>query len=131
MSLTITVNPTLTDGTTKVLTLAGVNPGKSTYAFPDHSRTRLHTLETSVSTEGSKAAPVAKTGVKLTSTVVSTEEGCCTVNQATAVFDLGVRYSLGGGNDATKLDADIADFIAYVNTDEFKSAVKAGIVPAV
>nr|APG77200.1 hypothetical protein [Hubei levi-like virus 9] len=131
VSLTITKSPTLTGGTAVVLTLAGVTPGKSTYAFPDHSRLNKHIVETTVGSEGSKTNPVAKTGVKLTSDLISQEEGCCTTSSALIVFDVGCRYNLVAGNDGTRLDTAIAEFRAFVQTTAFADAVKAGTVPAV
>lgn len=130
MSFDLKVGATLTGGTTVTLTPAGNSPGKGVYAFPGHTRMVPQTAEMIVSTKGSKQAPIAHTGVKLTLGDHTVTEGCCTVNQGTMRFDTGVQYEIGSVSEAA-VDAGIAKYRAFVYTAEFVTAVKAGLLPAI
>lgn len=127
MSLNVTVGATLTGGSTVALAPAGIAPGKSTYVTPTHSRVKVESVEFTLSGSGTGPNPVVRTGVKITFANRTVEEGCCTVQEGSVIFDGGFRWAL---NQPVEVAEDVIDLVrGVVFTDAFRDAILKGILP--
>lgn len=126
----ITVGATLTGGSTVVLNPAGLQPGKSTYTAPGHSRLTPKVVSFTVSsiTPTAKEPGVARSGMQISLSGQQTEEGCCTVQKGLVAIDIGTRWHL---NQPESLVDDAIELLqALVFKPEFAQAMKAGVLPS-
>lgn len=128
--MNITEGATLTGGSSVTLTPAGIQPGKSSYVGPGHTRLEPETVEFTVSggSPGAIKPGIAKTGVKITFASRLAEEGCCNVVPGAVIANLGVTWDLSQPD--TLVDELIARLRAVVYSTQFVTAVKSGILPA-
>lgn len=124
----VTIEATLTGGTSKHLTSAGYTPGKASFVLPDHTRLTPETVEFSVGGSNTGANPVGRTGMKLTLIDRQVEDGCCSVHEGAVIVDLGLRWSLN--QPEALADKAIAYLRGFVYTAEFAQMVKSGILPS-
>lgn len=129
MGFQVLYKPTLTGGTEVELSTTGMVGGKASYAFPGGDRLNGAHLSITTSTKGSKAAPVASTGVHLTDTRVTESEACCSVSAPTVVFDTGVRFGALDGLTTSQITDSVDRFRAVINSQEFLTAVLTGAIP--
>lgn len=128
----ITEGATLTGGSSVTLTPSGIQPGKSTFVGPGHSRLTPDVVEitTSQNPGNPKTGVVgqARTGVKIRRENSSTAEGCCTVQSDYAIIDLGVRFSLTAqGASAAEAAWDRLKALSF--KDVILNAVLDGVLP--
>lgn len=123
----LNVGGTLTGGTTVVLHPAGVSAGGTSYVTAAHTRLKQELIQFSQSGSGTGAAPVARTGLKITLADRSVEEGCCTVTEGAIIADLGLRWNL---NQTTAQATRMLDLLrATVASDAFEDAFLKGLLP--
>lgn len=124
----ITEGATLTGGSVVTLQSSGVQPGRSTFVGPDHTRATPETVAFTVSGSNTGANPVARSGITISFGNREVAEGCCTTSNNLAQADIGVRYGLACPE--TMVDDLIARIRAVVYTQVFVDQVKKGILPS-
>lgn len=130
MAFTVKVEPTLTGGTDVNLLANGVTASKGAYVFPGGSRLERTSVDVTVGQKGTKAAPLASTGLRVVDTVVTESETCCSVAADQITHDYGVRYPLMSGITAAVAEASLDRYLAVVNSAAFRAAYLNGILPA-
>lgn len=128
---TIVLDPTLSGGTSVTLKSAGVSPGQSVFVTPDHGRLTPETVKFTVSpgTPLQTGNPgVARTGLQISFASREQVEGCCTVKAGAVIADLGIRWNL---EQSQEMAERVVSYLrAVVLSDEFETAVTAGILPS-
>lgn len=130
--MNITTGATLSGGSTVALTPAGIQPGRSTFVGPNHTRSNIERVEFS----SSQTLPNTKTGAKgqgrvgvrlQFSEAAGTGDGCCNAVQPGLVIDLGIR------TDTLSSDTQVTRAIEYlrgvVYTTAFEDAIKKLVLP--
>jgi hypothetical protein len=128
--MNVTIGATLTGGTVKALSPAGVAPGKSTFVSPDHSRLTPETVEftTAPGTPQNTDPGVARSGLKLSFASREMEEGCCTVKAGAVIVDVNFRWNL---NQPEAVADDVYDWLqGILYTAECRNSFKKGILPS-
>ena len=130
--MNITTGATLTGGSSVTLTPAGIQPGRSVFVGPDHTRLTPRTVEFTTSqtppSTKNKVPGVGRTGLKIRFAGHTATEGCCDAQMDEAVVDLGVRVGLTPNSD-TLADAIIDYLKGVVYTAAFEDAVRKSILP--
>jgi hypothetical protein len=128
--MNVTIGASLTGGSTVVLSPAGLQPGRSVFVAPGHTRLEPKTVEFTSSAPVTTAQNpgVARSGMKISLASRTEEEGCCTVQAGMVAIDLGLRWHL---NQPESLVDDAIEYLqGLVFTAGFASALKAGILPS-
>lgn len=128
--MNLNTGATLTGGATTVASPAGIQPGRSQFVLPTHSRLTPQTIDFTSSTPVIRDANkpgTARAGAKITIGNSEESEGCCTVVAGTVIFDIGLRWDLS--QPESVVDTAIADLRALVYTTAFETLCKKGIVP--
>lgn len=134
MSVTLSnVGGTLTGGTSVSLTSGGItgNGNKSVFLLPTSTRLaprELDFLVTPAKTTSNDPG-VARAGLKISfSDRVSSEEGCCTVQQGSVIIDVGVRWHLNQPETLVDEALDVLQSAVFLTA--FSDAIKKGVLPS-
>jgi len=126
---TVTLEPTLSGGTSTDLTSSGFAPGKAMYTWPGGSRLEGISITLTASQKGTPASPVASTGLKMVDKIIDSSESCCSVSANQIVWDVGVRYPLLTGVDEDAVTESYKKWLAVVSDAEFLTAILNGTFP--
>lgn len=124
------VGGTLTGGATVALSPSGIQPGKSVFVTPSHTRLTPQIVQftTTAPVTTAKDPGVARSGLQISFAGRQTEEGCCTVQQGQVVADIGLRWSL---NQPSTLVDDVVELLQGIVMDpSFKDALTKGVLPS-
>lgn len=129
MSFELKLNPTVTGGTSTIMTPVSQAGARSMWAFPTHTRLTPHTLSIVIEPANTTQvdAGTARTSFKIAKANRLVEEGCCTTKSGTVIVDIGVRWPLA--QPSTEVDVVVADVIALVTSPAFKTAIVSGLYP--
>lgn len=130
MSFTIKTGATLSGGTDRLLTSAGLYAGgKASFTAPTHTRLAPRLVDLLVSPPIARGADpgVARAGAKIMFADRQQSEGCCTVQPGSMIIDVGARWHLS--QPETLADDAIAYLQGLVFHAAFIDAIKKGILP--
>lgn len=131
MSLVVKLGATLTGGTDTTLVSAGLSAGgKASFVAPGHTQLTPHMVDLMVTapTVTKTDSGVARSGIKVSYASRTAEEGCCTVQLGSVIFDVSARWPLS--QPESVIDDALAMLKALVYTQAFADSIKQGILPS-